>query len=134
MRQVAALPYRRIDTGGALVEVLLVTTLRSKRWIIPKGDVDDGMAPHLAAAKEAEEEGGVLGHIVATPIGQFRYEKQNDGTAIATVVDVFPLEVREELPRWPEMHLRERRWLPLDQASDTVCNSELAEVLRSFQP
>ena len=56
MRQVAAFPYRSVE--GSL-ELLLVTSSNG-RWIIPKGDVDEGMAPHLAAEKEAARLAGRL--------------------------------------------------------------------------
>ena len=65
MRQAAAFPYRLVEGSNGSsgsIELLLVTT-GSGRWIIPKGDVDHGMAPHLAAEKEAFEEGGVRGRI-----------------------------------------------------------------------
>ena len=51
--QFAALCYRRRKTG---VEVLLVTSRDTKRWIIPKGWPMNGLTPANAAAQEAGEE------------------------------------------------------------------------------
>jgi ADP-ribose pyrophosphatase YjhB (NUDIX family) len=133
MRQVAALPYRHVDGFARRIEVLLVTN-SSNRWIIPKGDIDGGMAPHRAAEKEAFEEGGVRGHISDQRIGTFRTRKRLYGVAIPTRVDVFPLEVTEELQRWPEMEQRERRWLALDEAAETVREPELREIISAFRP
>ena len=131
MKQAAALPFRRIDRGTGAIEVLLVES-SSGRWIIPKGDIDHGMQPHLAAEKEAFEEGGVRGRIDEQPLGQFRARKEQDGAAIQVEVTVFPLEVSEELDHWPEEERRKRRWLPVDQAAEAVAEPELAAIIRRF--
>ena len=133
MRQVAALPYRHIKGLAGQVEVLLVTS-SARRWIIPKGDVDGGMAPHLAAAKEAFEEGGVRGRIDDQSIGTFRSRKEQDGAEIPLDIDVFPLAVTEQLDRWPEMGQRERRWLTAADAADEIDEPGLGEIIRSFRP
>lgn len=133
MRQAAALPYRRADHSGSLIEVLLVTS-SSGRWIIPKGDIDDGMAPHRAAEQEAFEEGGVRGRIEERPIGIFRTCKQQGGSAIMVEVEVFPLEVREELDRWPERSVRQRRWLPIREGAEVVAEPELTAIMNTFRP
>src|SRR3712207_7349402 len=60
LSQVAALPFRIRD---GRIEVLLVTSRETKRWLIPKGWPMKGKKPHKAAAQEAEEEAGVKGEI-----------------------------------------------------------------------
>lgn len=129
MQQVAALPFRR---SRGIVEVLLVTS-SSGRWIIPKGDIDSGMQPHLAAEKEAFEEGGVRGRIGDRQLGTFPTRKEQDGAAIPVEVTVFPLEVQEELQSWPENDWRRRRWLPLGAAAEAVDEPGLATIIRGFQ-
>ena len=49
--QYGALPYRKSKTAG--VEVLLVTSRETKRWIIPKGWPIKGLSPKKSAAREA---------------------------------------------------------------------------------
>lgn len=128
------MPYRKSGARpAAQIEVLLITS-SSKRWIIPKGDIDGGMAPHLAAEREAFEEGGVRGRIDDGSIGTFRTCKEQDGAAIPVEVEVFPLEVTEQLDRWQEMEQRQRRWLPLTDATNVVEEPELRAILRSFAP
>lgn len=60
LRQVASLPLRRSEDGK--IEVLLVTSRETRRWIIPKGWPMKGKKQHEAAAIEAEEEAGVIGN------------------------------------------------------------------------
>lgn len=86
--QYAALPWRQ--TNGAL-EVLLITTLRTGRWIVPKGWPLADLSPCDCAAREALEEAGLLGEIASEPFGAFRYAKQKkSGEAVTCRVEVFP--------------------------------------------
>lgn len=128
------MPYRKSGLGPASSIELLLITSSSKRWIIPKGDIDDGMEPHLAAEQEAFEEGGVRGRIDDRSIGTFRTCKEQDGAAIPVDVEVFPLEVTEQLDGWPEMEQRQRQWFPLPEAAAVVEEAELRDILRSFAP
>jgi len=56
--QYGALPYRR--AGEADMQVLLVTSRGTKRWIIPKGWPIAGLSPNQTAAREALEEAVAL--------------------------------------------------------------------------
>ena len=69
--QYGALPYR--FTQMAALEILIVTTRQSRRWIVPKGWPIKRLMPSKSAAREAFEEAGVRGKIGARPIGNFRY-------------------------------------------------------------
>src|SRR5690606_23483459 len=71
-RQVAALPWRR---GGDGLEVLLITSRETGRWVVPKGGRMPGRTDAEAAAEEAVEEAGVTGRVVESPCGTFRYLK-----------------------------------------------------------
>lgn len=128
------MPYRTEGTGpGATVRVLLVTSRQTRRWVIPKGNVDAGARPHLAAAQEAEEEAGVCGLICPTPIGSYRYRKRRgSGASLMMDVDVFPLAVTRELASWKEQDQRQRRWVPLAEAAEAVEEDDLGELMRSF--
>jgi len=128
------LPYRKIGQGsGAPVEVLLITTRETRRWIIPKGNIDFNMAPHVAAALEAEEEAGVRGKIGKKPLGSFRYRKRLvNGISVNAKVVVFPLAVSTELDDWQEKSWRERRWFPLAEAAEAVVEPDLRDLIRSF--
>ena len=55
--QYGILPYRRTKPNS--LEVLLITTRQSRRWIIPKGWPIKGLKPVKSAAREAYEEAGV---------------------------------------------------------------------------
>lgn len=124
-RQSAALPYRFC---GDDLEVLLVTSRKGKHWIVPKGIVEPGMAPPESAAKEAEEEAGVIGEVSSESLGSYQYHKWG-GTCH---VEVYPLLVRVELDEWEESATRRRHWLPLSAALLEVDDAGLRAVIACF--
>jgi hypothetical protein len=128
------LPYR--TEGAALdaaVRILLITSRGTGRWVIPKGNVPSGYAPHAAAALEAEEEAGIGGAVCPIPLGSYRYRKRRgNGASLMVDVDVFPLAVTDELESWKEQGQRERRWFSLAEAADAVDEDDLSELIRSF--
>jgi phosphohistidine phosphatase len=123
-RQSAVIPYRRRDDA---LEVLLVTSSRRRRWVIPKGIVEPDLSPEASACREAFEEAGVEGRITGTCLGTYEYEKWG-GTC---TVRVFPLRVERVHDAWPEDH-RDRRWLSPDDAAARVREPELKRLLTSL--
>src|SRR5690606_18434315 len=91
------------------------------------------MAPHSAAAMEAEEEAGITGPVCPTPLGSYRYRKRRaNGASLMVDVDVFPLAVTRELDSWKEQSQRERRWFSLREAARAVDEEDLRDLIRSF--
>lgn len=128
--QYAALPWRR--RKGA-VEVLLVTSRETRRWVAPKGWPMKNRAAHEAAAQEAFEEAGVRGKVAETSLGAYHYDKAlKSGATRHCAVDVFPLKVDKTLDKWPEKGQRDRTWFPAEEAAGLVAEPELAEIIRTF--
>ena len=131
LTQYAALAWRR-PAGGA-VEILLITSRETRRWVIPKGWPMKGLKPHQAAAREAWEEAGVEGRAGARKIGSFDYDKRLSGGQLQPVrVEVYPLQVLEVHEDWPEAHQRERKWTSGAEAASLVDEPGLARLLAAF--
>ena len=129
-RQVAALPWR---VGANGLEILMITSRETRRWVIPKGGRMAGKTDPQAAAVEAMEEAGVQGEIDPNAIGMFRYAKRlKNGDDRLCVVAVFPLKVLIQLGSWPEMAERERRWMRIEDAAASVMEPDLADLIRVF--
>lgn len=128
--QVAALCWRM---GGGGIEVLLVTSRDTGRWVTPKGGRMMGKTDAEAAAVEACEEAGVEGQVETAPLGDFRYMKRlkRRGSRL-THVSVFALRVERELDDWPEAAQRTRRWFGAGDAAAAVEEADLADLIRRF--
>jgi 8-oxo-dGTP pyrophosphatase MutT (NUDIX family) len=129
-RQVAALCWRRGKQG---LEILLVTSRETRRWVTPKGGRMPGLTDARAAAVEALEEAGVEGRIADHPIGTFRYLKWlRRGEGRWCVVSLYPLEVTVEHDTWQEQQERTRQWMSAEQAASRVNETDLAALIRTF--
>lgn len=127
-RQVAAIPLRIGRKGKA--KVLLLTSRRRGRWIIPKGWLMRKLSPAQAAAQEAYEEGGIEGRILhAEPIGRYRYRKSDRPKIGEITVHVFVMRVKRQLRAWPEREERRARWVRPRRAAAMVEEPELALLL-----
>jgi 8-oxo-dGTP pyrophosphatase MutT (NUDIX family) len=124
-QQSAVVPFRRRGEG---VEVLLITSLKKKRWIVPKGLIEPDLSPQASAAQEAFEEAGVEGVVRPERLGEYTYRKWGG----VCRVDVFLMEVRDVLDDWPERALRTRRWVGPEEAAGMVREPRLAEILRDL--
>ncbi|MCP5364943.1 MAG: NUDIX hydrolase [Hyphomicrobiales bacterium] len=124
-RQSGVIPWRRTDDG---IQVLLITSRKKKRWVLPKGVVEPGISPAASAAKEAMEEAGIAGLVEDQPLGTYRYQKWG-GTC---TVEVFAMKVMEEMMTWPEDSFRSREWISIAEAKDRVDEAELKAILISF--
>jgi 8-oxo-dGTP pyrophosphatase MutT (NUDIX family) len=133
-RQVAALCWRVSPKRASVLEVLLITSLNTKRWIVPKGWVEPEMSPAENAAREAFEEAGVTGRVSPRPIGSYHYLKEKkDGGGIPCSVEVFALEVTKQLDDWPEKQTRQLDWVPVDQAVARVAEPGLRQILKGVR-
>ncbi|MCJ8156316.1 NUDIX hydrolase [Sphingomonas sp. LaA6.9] len=131
IHKVAALPYRLTPEG--VMSVLLVTSRRSRRWIVPKGHLETGYTPWDMAAREAYEEAGVMGTISSRLLGCFTYRKVLESGAISTSsVQLFALAVGRELEDWPERDSRRRQWFKVVDAIAAVEQEDLREIMLAF--
>ena len=112
------------------VEVLLITSRDTGRWVIPKGWPMDKLSPSEAARQEAWEEAGVRGEIAETAIGLFNYVKLlTPRRSCDCEVQVFALRVSELVDKFPERRQRRRKWFAADKAARRVNEPELRQVL-----
>jgi 8-oxo-dGTP pyrophosphatase MutT (NUDIX family) len=125
--QVAAIPIRRSKRGK--VDVLLVTSRETKRWIVPKGWPWKGRPDCEAAAGEAKEEAGVIGEVTPEPVGSFSYLKRRKNGDLPVSVDVFVIEVTKLLDKYAESKQRERRWFTPAEAAGQVDEPELGALI-----
>jgi len=133
-QQFGALCYRRNRTTD-IIEILLITSRDSGRWVIPKGWPMKGRKPHEAATIEAWEEAGVRGPVRKKAVGRYTYLKElDDGDVVPCVVDVYEIAVVENSSEFKEQGQRLLRWVAPDEAARRVREVELKSMLAAFKP
>ncbi|RUM07334.1 NUDIX hydrolase [Rhizobium fabae] len=132
-QQYGALCFR-YSNGGPQVEILVVTSRESGRWIIPKGWPMKGKKPFEAAAIEAWEEAGVRGAVRKKPVGYYTYLKElENGDVAPCIVDVFQVEVTEIRGDFKEQGQRVLEWVSPDEAARRIREIELKSLLVQFE-
>lgn len=124
-RQSGVIPYR-IRNGE--LQVLLITSRKSGKWIIPKGVVEPYMTPQESAAQEAYEEAGIFGRVADNPMGNYQMKKWN---GVCTVM-VYPMLVLKEYDDWMEKGLRKRKWMSAEQAAEKAGRKDVRKLLVKF--
>jgi CYTH domain-containing protein/8-oxo-dGTP pyrophosphatase MutT (NUDIX family) len=104
------LPFRQGNRGW---ELILVSTRRGDRWIVPKGQPEPGRKPETVALDEAREEAGITGRRQGHPL-VLPYVRETGTTNLL----LFPLLVTRLADRWLESGQRERRLVPLAEAAN----------------
>lgn len=131
LTQYGVIPVRPAPDGG--LEVLLITSRETRRWVVPRGNPISGKTPAESAAQEAFEEAGIAGPVEGEPIGRyFYYKRRRNGDLLPAEVQLFRMRVSEEHDEWPEKYQRERRWFAPLEAAAAVAESDLADLLRAL--
>jgi 8-oxo-dGTP pyrophosphatase MutT (NUDIX family) len=128
-RQYAALPFRYLHN----LEILLISSRETRRWVIPKGWPMKGRKPYATAAREALEEAGVVGRIAKRSVGSYQYVKRlKNGAPLLCTVDVYPMMVKRQRDRWREQDQRTIQWFPAEEAATAVEEPELQALIDEF--
>jgi 8-oxo-dGTP pyrophosphatase MutT (NUDIX family) len=122
----------RVSQAGGIVfrtedDRLRVLLVRSKKdpaiWVFPKGHIEPGEMAAATAIRETWEEAGVEGELDG-PVGA-PLEFQSGAEPVS--VQYFLIRARTERPS-PEG--RDKQWLPIDTALETLAFENAREKLR----
>lgn len=128
--QVAALCWRKHRDR---VEVLLITSRDTGRWVLPKGWPIPGLNAHEAAAIEAWEEAGVRGPVTPDALGYFGYDKVIAADVVhPCMVSVYPMRVASLSREFPERKERRRKWFTPERAACKVHEPELRALFSAL--
>ncbi len=123
--QSAIIPYSIKD--GEL-QILLITSIRRKKWIIPKGFIEFNLSAFESAKKEAFEEAGVIGTNETIELGSFTIKKYGGRTNIV----VYSMEVEKFKDDYPEKNLRKRKWYTVEEAIETISIPEVIKMIETL--
>lgn len=128
IQQSGVIPYRQTPGG---VEVLMVTSTISRRWLFPKGMLEPGLTPAESAEVEAQEEGGVLGLAEDVPVSTYTRWRGD----LLCEVTLYPMRVIKQLKKrqWEEARFREREWVSLAEAERRLAGTTMGGVIADFR-
>lgn len=112
----------------------IVTSRRTRRWVLPKGGIDPGMTAHEAAAQEAYEEAGVIGDMSPVGVGSYRIPKIRPPLIWTVEVVLYPMRVDAVLDDWLESEQRDRRLVSVEEAAELILEPEIVALLRREVP
>jgi 8-oxo-dGTP pyrophosphatase MutT (NUDIX family) len=111
----------RSDNGS--VEVVIVAVGGQHRWQLPKGLVDTGENPEIAAVREAREEGGVTSEVVQ-PIEtiEYWYAGLDNGIRVRfhKRVHFYLLRYISGDTKDHDWEVNEARWVPIEEATSQL--------------
>jgi len=123
--QSGVIPYRK---KNGKVEVMLVTSIRRRKWIVPKGFIEYHMSAFQSAKKEAFEEAGIRGGTGTRILGSYTVKKR--GSELLT--KIYSMRVTKVFKDYPEKNLRKRKWFTVAEAAKKVDIDELAKMIRKL--
>lgn len=110
------------------IEILLVQKVEGEGWGFPKGGVQKDMTESESAVKETFEEAGVKGKL-GKRLGEYIYRKDGKDQ----IVYLYPMRVNKEFEEWPEMKIRQRKWVSVDEAK-TLTNKKFHRFYENLEP
>lgn len=126
--QAGAIPWCR--RAGGRIEILLITSRGSGKWIIPRGWSSRFRSLAQSAKREALEEAGVRGFISREPLGFVDAPKSYRlAGEINWLLAVHAMEVTDVLNSWKEAGQRQRQWFPAEEAAGLVRPAALGPLM-----
>lgn len=130
----------QVSAGGVVfrgekgsIEVVIVAVGGQNRWQLPKGLVDPGENPEIAAVREAREEGGVSSEVVQLiETIEYWYAGLDNGIRVRfhKRVHFYLLRYISGDTKEHDWEVNEARWVPIDDATSQLAFDNERRVMQ----
>jgi 8-oxo-dGTP pyrophosphatase MutT (NUDIX family) len=114
--------YRKRKSRTANREPLWLVAKHSgyKKWVLPKGIVEEGEGAEETAVREVEEETGIKAKIVKKLTPDVTYKYRKGGTLVDKRVEFFLMKYQSGSIRDQCWEMEEVRWVGFDEAIELL--------------
>lgn len=116
------------------IEIAIIQMLPELRWQLPKGIIDPGETPEIAALREVREEAGIECEMIA-PIEKIEYwfsaDREGVWTRIHKFVHFFLMEYRSGNVADHDHEVAEARWVTPETAFSMLAFESERSVVRT---
>lgn len=127
--------YKKLKVKSQKLKVVWLVCKHSgyKKWVLPKGLIDEGETAEQAAVREVGEETGVKVRIVGKikPVEKYTYSL--NGERIFKIVQYFLMEYVGGDIADHDWEMEEVEWLPFEEADKRLEYSGQKQVLKQVQ-
>src|SRR4030095_914166 len=120
-------------TTAGMTEVALIQPRDRKAWALPKGLIERGEAPEVAARREAREETGLSGNIISK-IDTIKYSYmakwEKPPTRVFKIVTFYLLRYTEGDPSQHDREVDRVEWFQIDKAISSASYPQEKTVIR----
>jgi 8-oxo-dGTP pyrophosphatase MutT (NUDIX family) len=110
------------------VKVMLITSRKNKKWIIPKGVIEPKMSPWASAEKEALEEAGIKGQIYRSKIAEYVQKKWGGECNI----NIYLMRIDKIYDKWDE-DFRKRKLFSPEEAAEKIDIIPLKKIIKNLE-
>ncbi len=129
----------QVSAGGAAFrrtadgyEIAIISVVPSRRWQLPKGLIDQGETPEVAALREVREEAGIETELLA-PVEKIEYwyvgEDRGERVRFHKSVHFFLLAYRSGVVENHDAEVAEARWVKIAEAVQMLAFKGEKEVV-----
>ena len=129
----------QVSAGGAAFrrtadgyEIAIISVVPSRRWQLPKGLIDAGETPEIAALREVREEAGIETELLA-PVEKIEYwyvgEDRGERVRFHKSVHFFLLAYRSGVVENHDAEVAEARWVKTAEAVQMLAFKGEKEVV-----
>jgi 8-oxo-dGTP diphosphatase len=120
-------------TNEGVTEVALIQPRDRKAWALPKGLIERGEAPEVAAQREAREETGLSGNLVAkldTIKYSYMAKWEKPPTRVFKIVTFYLLQFTAGDPSEHDREVDRVEWFPIDKALASASYPQEKTIIR----